>query len=120
MQFPSIKSDSRMQSFSETSETSEGRISRVANGFSPGDSRARIFRLLVKVLGWKGADQDYGLNMRDLLASYDPNTRSLRTWEPSLFEDYNRFSARLPMSGMMQSGRIYGPAMWERPTEENG
>lgn len=119
MQYPSIRSGSPMQSFSETSKASRGRSSRVETGSSPGDSRARIFRSLVKALGWKGADQDYGLNMRDSLASYDPNTRSLKTWMRSLFEDSNRFSDRLPMSGMMLSGRIYGPATWERPTGES-
>jgi DNA (cytosine-5)-methyltransferase 1 len=38
--------------------------------------------------------------------------------EPSLFEDLTEFADRWPKSGIMLRGRIYGPAMWERPTNE--
>ena len=51
-------------------------------------------------------DQDYGANMRDSLASYDPDTHSLKMSQLCLFEDSTESSATLPRSGTMQNGIV--------------
>jgi len=85
----------------------------------PINNHVRIFQSLVKALGWKGADQDYGMSMPDLLASYDQKSQSWKMSEPSLFEDSTACLVRLPKSGMMRNGKIYALKMWERSTAEN-
>jgi hypothetical protein len=80
-------------------------------------SHARIFPSLVRALGWRVADQDYGTSTPVSLASYDHATQSWRTSERYLFEDLTQFWDRLPKSGMMRNGKIYALPMSERPTE---
>jgi hypothetical protein len=86
----------------------------------PLNNPARIFQPLVKALGWTGADQDCGLNTQGLLAKYDRISRSWKMSEPSRSGDSTAFSFRLPKSGTLRNGRIFGPAMWERSTNGSG
>ncbi len=114
-----ISSDSPTQSDSATSERSTAQTSRAATGSSREVSPARIFPSLVRALGWRVADQDYGSSMPASLASYDLDTRSWRTSERYLFEDLTQFWDRLPKSGTMRNGKIYAPPM-SAPHEGNG
>jgi len=52
-------------------------------------------------------DQDYGANMRDSLARYDPATHLLKMSQLCLFGDLIESSATLPRSGTMRSGIVY-------------
>ena len=49
----------------------------------------------------------FGLNIGDLLGTYDRNLQSWRTSVLLLFEDSTQFLDRLPKSGIMLNGRIY-------------
>jgi hypothetical protein len=120
MQSEYTEKDSPTPSPLGMSETSMGRISPKGNGSLQEASPARIFQWLAKALGWTGADRGYGLNAQGSLAKYDHDSQSWRMSEPLLFEGLTEFSGRLPKSGTMQSGKIYGPAMWGRPTGESG
>jgi hypothetical protein len=85
------------------------------NGYCRAASPVKIFQALVSGLGWTGVDRGYGGSMRGSLARYDRDSRSWKTSATSLFADLTECWGVLPRSGMMQSGRIYAPAMWERP-----
>jgi len=54
--------------------------------------------------------------MRGSLASYDPDTHSLKTWQLSLDADWNACSVILPRSGTMQAGKLYPLPTWGRRT----
>jgi hypothetical protein len=81
---------------------------------SQGDSRAKILALLEsKQASAKAHDQGCGLNVKGFLASYDPNTQSLRTSQTCLVAHLSdqgdglaEYSATWPKSGMMRSGTI--------------
>ena len=102
------------------SEPSEAQTFPPETGSSREDSRAKIFPSLVKALGFRVSDPASGTNTPELLASYDPDTRSWKTSALSLFGDSIPYSGALPRSGTMRNGRIYAPPMSERPTEGNG
>lgn len=116
MLFGFISSDSLTPSDSETSVASEARTSPPETGSSPGDSRARIFSLLVKGLGWRVPAPGSGSSTPASLASYDRDTRSWKTSELLLDGGSMPYSGALPKSGTMRNGRIYAPPMSERPT----
>lgn len=116
MQSEFISSDSPAPFRSEISEISEAQTFPPETGSSRAVSPARIFPSLVKALGWRVADQDFGTSMPASLASYDRDTRLWKTSERLLFEDSTPCLDRLPKSGMMRSGKIYAPPMSERPT----
>lgn len=112
-------SDFPMPSDSATLPRSTARSFHTGIGLSREASRVRIFRSLVKALGWLVSEAAYGMNTLESLANYDHDTQSWKTLEPSLFEDSMQFSGRLPKSGTMRNGKIYAPQTWERRTEGN-
>lgn len=120
MQPESITLASPTPNPSAISELSEAPIYREVTGSSRAVSPARIFPSLVRALGWRVSDPGSGTSTPALLASYDPDSRSWKTSELSLFEDSTKFSGALPRSGTMRNGRIYAPPMSERPISVNG
>ena len=62
----------------------------------------------------------YGQNCVVLLARYDRDTRSLKTYQCSFIEGLDEFSATLPKSGMMRNGKLYPQPMWVRPISGSG
>ena len=48
----------------------------------------------------------FGQNCTALLAKYDPDTHSLRTYQCSFIEGLNEFSATLPRQGTIVNGRL--------------
>lgn len=64
-------------------------------------------------------DQDYGVTSQTLLASYDRDTRLLKTSARSLFEDSTECFVTLPKSGSMRNGRVYARPMLARHTDES-
>jgi len=46
------------------------------------------------------------------LASYDPDTHSLKTWQLSLAEDWSGSSVTLPRSGSMRNGELFPQPTW--------
>lgn len=89
---------------------------------SQADSRARILALRETSLEYqKRQEADSGLNVLDLLASYDPNTQSLRTSQTCFLaqaknegDGLAEYSAIWPQSGMMRSGMLYQLPSLER------
>lgn len=62
-----------------------------------------------------------GLTSRELLATYDPTSCSLKTSRPSLFEaDSPSSSLTLPVSVSMSKGRVYRPATSAPPIDASG
>ena len=53
-------------------------------------------------------------------ASFDPGSSSLRTSQPSLFEESTESSVTFPRSGTMRSGRLYERPTWVRLIAESG
>ena len=60
----------------------------------------------------------YGQNCVVLLARYDRDTRSLKTYQCSFIEDLNVYSATLPKSGTIVNGRLSEQTMLVHGTEE--
>jgi hypothetical protein len=102
------------------SARSEAPTSPKETGSSRAVSPARIFPSLVKALGFRVSAPASGTSTPELLASYDPATRSWKTSGLSLFEGLIAYSGALPRSGTMRNGKIYAPPMSERPTEGKG
>jgi hypothetical protein len=70
----------------------------------------------------RGRAADCGANVSALLASYDPNTQSLKTSQTcflghqnSLEDGLAEFSQTWPPSGMMRNGKIYQRQPWALP-----
>lgn len=73
-------------------------------------------------------DRDYGASTPELLARFDPDTSSWRTWQLCLVEGLETFSETWPRSGLMRSGIAYqlpplapltdeiGFGLWPTPT----
>jgi hypothetical protein len=120
MQSEFTKGGSLMQSDLEISKTLKEQIYQKPIGLSQEVFPVKIFPSLAKVLGWQEKGQGFGMSMPALLASYDPNSQSWKMLGPSLFEDLTPFLGRLPKSGMMRNGKMYGPQIWVRPTKGNG
>ena len=70
-------------------------------------SRAKTLALLDVVPGWKGSAADYGLRSSVWFASYSPDLSCWKTAQVSALGEVQRSSLRLPMSGMMQSGKVF-------------
>jgi hypothetical protein len=60
----------------------------------------------------------FGLNIGELLGTYDRDLQSWKMSQHSLFEDLTLCLDRFPKSGIMLNGRIYEQATWVRRTEE--
>ncbi len=60
----------------------------------------------------------FGLKCGELLGTYDPHLRSLKTLEQSLFEGWIEYLAHLPKSGMMLNGKIFEQRTWVRRIKE--
>jgi hypothetical protein len=82
---------------------------------SPGDSRAKTLAFLEsKQDSAKEREADCGVNAYDLLASYDPDTQSLRTSQTCFLGlpegrglGLAEYSQTWPSSGMMRNGTVY-------------
>lgn len=63
-----------------------------------------------------------GMKHWPLVALWDADTNSMKTLQPCLplteDEHSELYSARWPKAGILVSGRVYGPAILERHTEE--
>ena len=64
--------------------------------------------------------QVFGVNSLGLLARYNLDTHSLRTYQCSFIEDLEEYSVTLPKSGMIVNGRLSELMMWVQDTEEKG
>ena len=62
----------------------------------------------------------YGQKCTALLAKYDQDMRSLRTYQCSFIEELNEYSATLPRSGTIVNGRLSEQTKWELGIEEKG
>jgi hypothetical protein len=90
---------------------------------SPGASRAKTLALLESKQGSaKEQEVDCGVSAFALLASYDPNTQSLKTSQTCFLGHQNnledglaQFSQTWPPSGMMRNGKIYQRQPWALP-----
>ena len=67
----------------------------------------------------KEKGQVFGQSCLGLLAKYDQDTRSLKTFQLSLFEAEPESLETLPKSGMTRSGKLWEQTMWAHPTGEN-
>lgn len=61
----------------------------------------------------------YGLPMQQPLVYYDLNSQSWKTWERSLFVDYQTYSDRWPKSGLMRNGNVFQQVPLELPIGGN-
>ena len=61
-----------------------------------------------------------GEKWRGSFTKYDPDSRSWKTAQCSLFGDLMSSSLTLPRSGSMRNGVVYGLPMQERPTSDSG
>ena len=66
-----------------------------------------------------GKGRVYGQSCTGLLAKYDPDTHSLKMFQPSLFGEEPESLQTLPKSGMTRNGRLWEQTMWVHPTAEN-
>ena len=66
----------------------------------------------------KEKGQVFGQSCTGLLAKYDQNTHSLKTFQLSLFEEEQESLEILPKSGMTVNGKLWEQTMWAHPTEE--
>jgi len=74
------------------------------------DFRARTYPLQGVGMDWRESVVDSGGRWRESLARYDHDTRSLKTAQLSLVEDWTGCSVILPRSGLMLDGQC-----WELP-----
>ena len=58
----------------------------------------------------------FGQSCTGLLAKYDQNTHSLKTFQLSLFEEEPESLEILPKSGMTVNGKLWEQTMWAHPT----
>jgi len=85
-----------------------------------GDFPVRISATLARVLGLLASARGCGTSMRESLASYDPGSSSWKTSQRSLLGGWETYSERWPVSGTMQSGRLFELPTSARPTGESG
>ena len=69
-------------------------------------SRAKTSQSLEKVKALKERGLVFGQKCVASLAKYDPDTRSLKTYQCSFIEDLNVYSATLPKSGTIVNGKL--------------
>jgi len=79
----------------------------------------RTFQLQVKEQALKEKGQVFGQSCTGLLAKYDQNTHSLKTFQLSLFEEEPELLEILPKSGMTVNGKLWEQTMWAHPTGGN-
>jgi site-specific DNA-cytosine methylase len=60
-----------------------------------------------------------GNNISEPFARYDPDTQSLKTYQPSLIEESKQLSLTFPKSAMLANGLLYQLPNLAHPTEEN-
>jgi len=70
-------------------------------------SHARTSAPRERALASLASEAAYGVSTPALLASFDPDTSSWRTWQLCLVEGLARFSESWPRSGLMLSGIAY-------------
>ena len=63
--------------------------------------------------------QVFGQSCTGLLAKYDQNTRLLKMFQLSLFEEEPESLETLPKSGMTVNGKLWEQTMWAHPTGGN-
>ena len=63
--------------------------------------------------------QVFGQSCTGLLAKYDQNTHSLKTFQLSLLEEEPESLEILPKSGMTVNGKLWEQTMWAHPTGGN-
>ena len=80
------------------------------------DSPVKTSALLASEPAWTDGSPDSGSSTPASFARYDPASSSWRTSQVSLFGGLTAFSARLPNSGTMRSGRLYPLPKWEPRT----
>ena len=68
----------------------------------------------------KEKGQVFGQSCTGLLAKYDQNTHSLKTFQLSLFEEEPESLETLPKSGMTVNGKLWEQTMWAHPTGGRG
>ena len=61
----------------------------------------------------KERGQVFGQKCIALLAKYDQDTQSLRTFQCSFIEELNEYSATLPKSGTIVNGKLWEQTKWE-------
>lgn len=74
---------------------------------SPEDFPAKTFQLQEKGQDSTAHALPFGLRWHESLARFDPATCLWKTAQPSLLEDWNGFSDRLPRWGLMHDGVLY-------------
>ena len=84
------------------------------------DFPARTFRTPESVSASAATEADFGRKCAELLASYDRNSCSWRTWQLCLDGALTEFSETFPKSGMTRNGKLYRLPTWEHRTSENG
>jgi len=82
------------------------------------DSPARTSAWLERAQALQASEAAYGRSSPELLARYDPDTRSWRTSQLCLDGDYQRFSETWPRSGIVVAGTVSLPALSGRRTGE--
>lgn len=80
------------------------------------DSLAKTYPAQVKAQESKEREVDYGLNLQESLARYNPVTHSWRTRQCSLFGDSDECLETFPRSGMTQGGLLWELSMSEPRT----
>ena len=61
----------------------------------------------------------YGLKCSELSVNYDPNSSSWKTYQLSLYGDYQEFSGTWPASGMIANGKLFQLVNLEPYTKES-
>ena len=82
--------------------------------------RAKTSALPEKALESPENDQECGVTWRELLAKFDPVSRSWKTAQCSLFEDLMSSSPTLPRWGSMRSGELFRRQTLVPPIAETG
>ena len=82
------------------------------------DFPARTYLARARAQESKEREADYGLNLQESLAKFDPDTHLWKTRQCSLLEDSDECLETFPKSGMMQGGVLWELTMWARRTSE--
>ncbi len=79
-------------------------------------SRVKTSQRQAKARASTEREADYGASSPVLLAKFDPNTRSWKTPQCSLLEDWGECLETFPKSGTMRDGLLWELTMWAHPT----
>jgi len=91
-------------------------IASAASTSSAVGSRAKTLVSPAAALALMGSDQGFGGRSSVSLANYDRNTRSWRTSQRSLLEEWTPFVETWPTAGMTRSGLLFRRAPWVHHT----